>query len=47
MVGPTRILCPGPNHSPPDRSLSVTFGGTAGFIVNSFAEDNWKVYATT
>jgi putative DNA primase/helicase len=42
VVGPNQILCPGPNHSPRDRSLSVTLGGTAGFIVNSFAGDTWQ-----
>jgi putative DNA primase/helicase len=36
------VLCPGPGHSPRDRSLSVTSSVTApdGFIVHSFAGDD-------
>jgi hypothetical protein len=36
------VLCPGPGHSPKDRSLSVKFDDTApgGFMVNSFAGDD-------
>lgn len=36
------ILCPGPNHSPADRSLSVRFSPSApgGFVVHSFAGDD-------
>ena len=38
------VLCPGPGHSARDRSLSVTPSSTApdGFIVNSFANDDWR-----
>jgi hypothetical protein len=37
-----QILCPGPNHSPEDRSLSLRFVATApdGFVVHSFAGDD-------
>lgn len=41
VVGKGRIMCPGPYHGPNDRSLSVSFG-SAGFIVYSFAGDDWK-----
>jgi putative DNA primase/helicase len=36
------VVCPGPGHSPRDRSLSVTASATApdGFIVHSFAGDD-------
>jgi putative DNA primase/helicase len=39
------VLCPGPGHSAADRSLSVTFNADApdGFLVNSFANDDWQV----
>ena len=39
------ILCPGPGHSPRDRSLSVTPSSSApdGFVANSFANDDWRV----
>lgn len=35
------VLCPGPDHSPKDRSLSVSFGFkySEGFRVHSFAQD--------
>jgi putative DNA primase/helicase len=38
------ILCPGPRHSPRDRSLSVTLSSAArgGFIVFSHAGDDWR-----
>lgn len=38
-----QILCPGPGHSPRDRSLAVRFDNQApgGFIVTSFAGDDW------
>jgi len=38
------ILCPGPGHSPTDRSLSVKPDGcdAEGFVVHSFAGDDWK-----
>ena len=35
------ILCPGPDHSAHDRSLSVRFSGT-NFVVHSHAGDDWK-----
>jgi hypothetical protein len=42
VVGLDRILCPGPGHSPKDRSLSVWFKSDApsGFLVHSFAGDD-------
>lgn len=38
----TSLVCPGPGHSPRDRSLSVRFDSAApdGFIVHSFADDD-------
>lgn len=38
------VLCPGPGHSPRDRSLSVTFDAAApdGFLAYSFANDDWR-----
>ena len=38
------VLCPGPGHSPRDRSLAVTFDPAApdGFLVHSFAGDDWR-----
>lgn len=38
------ILCPGPGHSPRDRSLSVSLAATDpdGFIVHSHAGDDWR-----
>jgi hypothetical protein len=37
-----QVLCPGPGHSPRDRSLAVRFSPAApdGFIVHSFAGDD-------
>jgi putative DNA primase/helicase len=37
------VICPGPGHSPRDRSLSVTPSATApeGFVVFSHAGDHW------
>jgi putative DNA primase/helicase len=37
-----QILCPGPGHSPNDRSLAVRFEASApdGFLVHSFAGDD-------
>ena len=37
-----QVLCPGPNHSAVDRSLSVKPSGDApdGFVVHSFAGDD-------
>jgi hypothetical protein len=42
VCGPNRILCPGPGHTRPDRSLSVTFVGAHEPIVHSFAGDDWR-----
>jgi putative DNA primase/helicase len=44
VVGRETVLCPGPGHSPKDRSLSVKFVPTApdGFLVKSFADDDWR-----
>src|SRR4051812_21357902 len=38
------VLCPGPGHSPRDRSLSVTLVPEApdGFMVFSHAGDDWR-----
>lgn len=36
-----RIVCPGPGHSPSDRSLSVKFVD-GDVIVHSFAGDDWR-----
>jgi len=36
------VLCPGPNHSPDDRSLSVRFS-SGNFTTHSFAGDPWPV----
>jgi hypothetical protein len=38
----SKILCPGPGHSPHDRSLSITIDVAApdGFLVHSFAGDD-------
>lgn len=40
--GANGVVCPGPNHSQNDRSLSVTFSTDApeGFVVHSFADDD-------
>jgi hypothetical protein len=42
-VSGDQVLCPGPRHSPKDRSLSVKFSADApeGFIVNSFSTDSF------
>jgi Toprim domain len=39
-----QVMCPGPRHSPRDRSLSVKLSATApdGFTVHSFAGDDWQ-----
>lgn len=42
VAGPRTILCPGPGHSPHDRSLSVTFDTRGEFIVFSHAGDDWQ-----
>jgi putative DNA primase/helicase len=36
-----RVLCPGPGHSPADRSMSVWLDGGA-LRVHSFANDDWR-----
>jgi hypothetical protein len=44
IVAGASVLCPGPGHSPRDRSLSVTpsFAAPDGFLVYSFAGDSWR-----
>jgi hypothetical protein len=44
IVAGSSVLCPGPGHSPRDRSLSVTPSATAedGYIVFSHAGDDWR-----
>jgi hypothetical protein len=44
VSGRDTILCPGPRHSPKDRSLSVKFDPTApdGFLTHSHAGDDWR-----
>jgi putative DNA primase/helicase len=39
-----KVMCPGPGHSPRDRSLQVTPTPDApeGFLTHSFAGDHWK-----
>jgi hypothetical protein len=41
-VSSGQLLCPGPNHSAADRSLSIKLDSNApdGFVVNSFAGDD-------
>jgi putative DNA primase/helicase len=43
-VAGASVICPGPRHSPRDRSLSVTLSAAApdGFIVFSHAGDDWR-----
>jgi len=41
VAGRNSVLCPGPRHSPRDRSLSVTFTGD-DFTVFSHAGDDWR-----
>jgi hypothetical protein len=45
VIGRDRILCPGPGHSPKDRSLQVTISPTSpdGLVVHSFAGDDWRL----
>lgn len=45
IVGRTKILAPGPGHSPADRSMSVLIspGAPDGFVVSSFAGDDWRL----
>jgi putative DNA primase/helicase len=44
VVGANTVLCPGPGHSPCDRSLAVRLDATApdGFLVYSHAGDDWR-----
>jgi hypothetical protein len=44
-VSGRQVLCPGPGHSPRDRSLAIMLAVTApdGFVVNSFCDDDWRV----
>ena len=44
LAGRDKVLCPGPGHSPRDRSLQVTLSADApdGFLVHSFAGDDWR-----
>src|SRR5437762_4375492 len=44
VIGANRVLGPGPGHSRADRSMSVLITDTAadGFVVTSFAGDNWR-----
>jgi putative DNA primase/helicase len=41
IVGRDQVLCPGPGHSPRDRSLAVRFIAD-GFVVHSHANDDWQ-----
>ncbi|MFC3321313.1 hypothetical protein [Mesorhizobium cantuariense] len=45
VIGPHRIVAPGPGHSRADRSMSVLLDSNAadGFLVNSFADDDWRI----
>lgn len=44
IAGPGAVLCPGPGHSPRDRSLAVRLDPVApdGFLVHSHAGDDWR-----
>ena len=44
VAGGRQVLCPGPGHSPGDRSLSVTPDphDRDGFVVHSHAGDDWR-----
>jgi putative DNA primase/helicase len=42
IAGRHQVLCPGPGHSPGDRSLAVRFVAN-GFIVHSHANDDWQI----
>ena len=35
-----QVVCPGPGHSPRDRSLAVRFHAGGGYVVHSFAGDD-------
>lgn len=41
VSGRDRVLAPGPNHGPKDRSLAIKLVGD-DFKVHSFADDDWK-----
>jgi hypothetical protein len=41
VAGRDQVLCPGPGHSPRDRSLAVRFVAD-GFVVHSHANDDWQ-----
>jgi hypothetical protein len=43
-VAGAQVLCPGPNHEPHDRSLSVKISPSSpdGFLTHSFAGDDFK-----
>jgi len=45
QVAGRQVLAPGPGHSHRDRSLSVrpSEGSTDGFVVHSYAGDDWRV----
>jgi len=38
-----QVLCSGPGHSPRDRSLSVKSDGRGGYLVYSFAGDDFRI----
>jgi putative DNA primase/helicase len=44
LAGGHSILCPGPGHSPRDRSLAVRFDPRApdGFLAYSHSNDDWR-----
>lgn len=37
----SQINCPGPGHSPRDRSLSVKFNSNGSYVVHSHSGDEW------
>jgi putative DNA primase/helicase len=41
VAGPRSVTCPGPGHSPRDRSLSISFS-VGEFVVYSHAGDDWQ-----
>ena len=45
VAGPNAVLCPGPGHSPRDRSLAVRLDPAApdGFLVHSHSGDDWAM----
>jgi putative DNA primase/helicase len=44
-----QVLCPGPNHGPKDRSLSIRLSARAsdGFILHSYAATGGRPAAST